>query len=103
MKKPSQDELETMRDARCSSLIRRWLAGKKLPDSEKAEIAHIIPLEILNAGPSAPSAKETVSRLKDTRKHAKYPKKLPEYATFYGKDERTIKRLVRRGKETGQL
>jgi hypothetical protein len=103
LKKPSQDELETMRDARCSSLIRRWLAGKKLPDSEKAEIAHIIPLEILNAGPSAPGSKEAVSKLRDTRKHAKYPKKLPEYAAFYGVTERTIKRLIRRGKETGKL
>jgi|GEM_PF-4662131 len=103
MKQPSRDELETMRDARCSSLIRRWLAGKKLPDGEKAEIGHIIPLEILNAGPSAPGSKETVSKLRDTRKHVKYPKKLSEYATFYGKDERTIKRLVRRGKETGKL
>jgi hypothetical protein len=103
MKKPSESELETMRDARCSSLIRRWLAGKKLPDSEKAEISHIIPLEILNAGPSAPGSKETVSRLKDTRKHARYPKKLPEYASSYGVTERTIKRLIRRGKETGKL
>lgn len=39
----------------------------------------------------------------NTRKHVKYPKTYSEYAVFYGKDERTIKRLVRRGKELGNL
>lgn len=105
MKKPSQEELETMRDARTASLIRRWLAGKKLTQDEKLEVSQNsgIPIEILNLGPLAPGAKEAVQRAKSTRKHAKYPKKLPEYAAFYGKDERTIKRLIRRGKEVDSL
>jgi hypothetical protein len=105
MKTPSQEELETMRDARTASLLRRWLSGKKLTDEEKIEVSQraSVPLEILILGPSAPGAKEAVQRATTTRKHAKYPKKLPEYAAFYGKDERTIKRLIRRGKETGEL
>lgn len=105
MKSPSQEELATMRDARTASLIRRWLAGKKLTDEEKIEVSKgaSIPLEILVLGPSDPGAKQAVQRAQNTRKHAKYPKKLPEYAVFYGKDERTIKRLVRRGKEVGKL
>jgi hypothetical protein len=105
MKKPSPEELETMKDARTASLIRRWLAGKKLTDDEKIEVSQraSIPLDILVAGPSSPGAKEAVQRATNTRKHAKYPKKLPEYAAFYGKDERTIKRMIRRGKELGDL
>ncbi|HEY4282357.1 MAG TPA: hypothetical protein VGM62_04770 [Chthoniobacterales bacterium] len=94
-----------MRDARTASLIRRWLSGKKLTDEEKIEVSQRagISLDILIAGPSSPGAKEAVQRAKDTRKHAKYPKKIPEYAAFFGKDERTIKRMIRRGKETGEL
>jgi hypothetical protein len=105
MKKPSPEELETMKDARTASLIRRWLSGKKLTDDEKIEVSQraSIPLDILVAGPSSPGAKEAVQRATNTRKHAKYPKKLPEYAAFYGKDERTIKRMIRRGKELGDL
>jgi hypothetical protein len=105
MKKPSEQELETMQDARTASLIRRWLAGKKLTDDEKIEVHQRadIPLDVLSAGPSSPGAKEAVSKLKSTRKHAKYPKKLPEYAAVFGQTDRTIKRWVKRGKETGEL
>lgn len=105
MKKPSEQELETMQDARTASLIRRWLAGKKLTDEEKIEVHQRadIPLDVLSAGPSSPGAREAVSKLKSTRKHAKYPKKLPEYAAVFGQTDRTIKRWVKRGKETGEL
>src|ERR1043166_3651831 len=105
MKKPSREELETMRDARAASLIKRWLAGKKLTDTEKAEIAHVIPLEILNLGPHSPGAKEAVSKIgqcgshQSTRKHVKYKQKLPYYASVFGQTDRTIKRWMRRGKE----
>lgn len=105
MKKPSPEELETMKDARTASLIRRWLSGKKLTDEEKIEVSQRsgISLEVLMAGPSAPGAREAVQQAQNTRKHAKYAKKLPEYAALFGQTERTIKRWIRRGKELSEL
>jgi hypothetical protein len=98
MKIPSQEELETMKDARAASLIRRWLVGKKLTEPEKAEIAHIIPLDVLAKPPT-----EGQRQPLNTRKHAKYKNKLPEYAEIFGQTERTIKRWIRRGKELSDL
>jgi hypothetical protein len=37
------------------------------------------------------------------RKHVKWAKKLPEYAAIFRQTDRTIKRWIRRGKETGEL
>ncbi|HEY4285372.1 MAG TPA: hypothetical protein VGM62_20115 [Chthoniobacterales bacterium] len=94
-----------MQDARTASLIHRWLAGGKLTDEEKIEVHKQadIPLDVLSVEPSSPSAKEAVSKLKSTRKHARYPKKLPEYAAVFGQTDRTVKRWIKRGKETGEL
>lgn len=102
-----------MRDARTASLIHRWLTGKKLTDNEKIEVHQRadIPLDVLSAGPSLPDARAAVAAAhpldrtsrSSTRKHAKYPKKLPEYAAVFGQTDRTIKRWVKRGKETGEL
>lgn len=39
----------------------------------------------------------------NTRKHAKYAKKLSEYALLFGQTDRTVKRWIRRGKELGVL
>ena len=107
MKQPSQEELETMRDARTASLIRRWLGGKKLTDEEKIEVSQRagISLDILILGPSAPGAKEAVQRAQNTRKHVKYKKKLTEYCDTYSveKSARVIKRWIRRGKELNDL
>lgn len=105
MKKPSQEELQTMVDVRCASLIKRWLSGKKLSDDEKSYVVEHghIPLEILNQGPNSPAAKEAVKGITSTRKHAKYKEKLPHYASLYGQTERTIKRWIRRGKELNDL
>lgn len=87
-----------MNDARAASLIRRWLAGKKLTEPEKNEIAHIIPLDVLAKPPT-----EGQRQPLNTRKHVKYKNKLPHYGEFFGQTERTIKRWVRRGKELNDL
>lgn len=105
MKTPSPQELETMRDARTASLLRRWLGGRKLTDEEKIEVAQRagMPLDILLAGPSAPGAKEAAQGALSTRKHVKYEKKLSEYGPIFGQTDRTVKRWIRRGKELGDL
>jgi hypothetical protein len=109
MKKASQAELEIIADVRCASLIKRWLAEKKLSAEEKDYVAQHghIQREILDQGPSSPDAKQAVAGQLDrtsrsTRKHAKYKEKLPHYASIFGQTERTIKRWIRRGKELPQ-
>lgn len=103
MKEPSPEQKEQMRDARLAALIRKWVSGKRLPPEDLKSIEHLIPADILAKGPTSPGAKEAIQRATNTRKHAKYPKKLPEYAATYGKDVRTIRRLIRRGKELNDL
>lgn len=103
MKKPDAAQLEQMREARCASLIRRWLSAGKLSDSEKSEIADLIPLRILNAGPSSPGAQEAASGALNTRKHAKFKKKLPEYFGAFETGDRGLKYWIRRGKLLNDL
>jgi hypothetical protein len=105
MKKPSAEELEVMREARCASLLRRWLGGKKLTDTEKAEVSHLIPLHILAAGPDSPAGQEAAKGALSTRKHAKYDRTYPQYSKTYEVElsGRVVKRWVRRGKELNDL
>jgi hypothetical protein len=105
MKKPSAEELEQMREARCASLIRRWLTGKKLTDAEKGEISYLIPLHLLAAGPDSPAGQAAAKGALSTRKHAKYARTYPEYSKTYEVElsGRVVKRWVRRGKELNDL
>lgn len=108
MKKPDAAQLELMKEQRCASLIRRWLRAGKLNEKEKAEISDLIPLAILNAGPTSPGAQEAAAsavRLGplNTRKHAKYAKKLPEYFDTYETGDRGLKYWIRRGKLLNDL
>jgi len=43
------------------------------------------------------------SKPRSTRRHVKYPKKLPEYAALFGQTVRTVARWIRRGKEMEDL
>lgn len=103
MKKPSPEQLELMQEQRRAGLIRRWLKAGKLSESEKAEISDLIPLDILNAGPTAPGAQEAASGALNTRKHAKFKKKLPEYCDTYETGDRGLKYWIRRGKLLNDL
>lgn len=103
MKKPSPEQLELMREQRRAGLIRRWLKAGKLSETEKAEISDLIPLEILNAGPTSPGAQEAASSVLNTRKHAKYQKKLPDYFDTYETGDRGLKYWIRRGKLLNDL
>lgn len=108
MKKPDAAQLELMKEQRCASLIRRWLRAGKLNEKEKAEISDLIPLAILNAGPTSPGAQEAAAsavRLGplNTRKHAKYAKKLPDYFDTYETGDRGLKYWIRKGKLLGDL
>lgn len=103
MNKPDPAQLEMMKEQRCASLIRRWLRAGKLSEPEKAEISHLIPLEILNAGPTSPGAQVAATEALNTRKHARYNKKLPEYHATYETGERGLKYWIKRGKLMGDL
>jgi hypothetical protein len=62
----------------------------------------------LNAGPTSPGAQEAAASAVrhgplNTRKHAKYTKKLPEYFGTYETGDRGLKYWIRRGKLMGIL
>lgn len=73
--------------ARQESLLKKWIRGGRLTDEEKAEIGDIIEVGEEPRG----------------RKRGKYQREQKDYAELFGTSDRTIKRWVKTGKNTGVL
>lgn len=85
---PTLGQLQEIKRGREAQLLRKWTGGQALSHEEMAEVAHILPPEIL-AKPPTP--------------RARYLHDYAYYATAIGYDVRNIKRLVAIGKEARSL
>lgn len=80
---PTPEQLAAIRSARRASLLRKWTSGRHLSIDEMAEIADLLPPELLAHPPSGP---------------ARYARPQAEYATTYQVTTREIKRWVAKGR-----
>lgn len=85
---PTLAQLQEIKRVREGQLLRKWTSGQALSREEMAEVAHILPPEIL-AKPPTP--------------RARYRHDYAYYAAAIGYDVRNIKRLVAIGKEARAL
>lgn len=80
---PTPEQLAAIRSARRASLLRKWTSGRHLSIEEMAEIADLLPAELLAHPPAVP---------------ARYARLQADYAATYNVAVREIKRWVAKGR-----
>lgn len=91
---PTADDLARLKLNRQAALIRRWAEGGKLTPDEMAEVHPILPAQILASTPA--------EICPHVRTRTKLLKAYEDYAKFFGKGLRTVKRWAAVGKKKGE-
>jgi hypothetical protein len=90
---PTAEDLARLRLNRQAALIRRWAEGGKLTPDEMAEVHPILPAELLASTPAQICT--------HVRTRTRLLKAYEDYAKFFGKGLRTVKRWAAVGKAKG--
>lgn len=88
---PTADDLSRLKATRQAALIRRWATGGKLTPDEMSEVHPILPAEVLANFPIGGLGGHVPTR----------QKAYEDYAKFFGKGLRTVKRWAAIGKKKG--